>query len=149
MLLGRAHTVAAGHGADVHGRRFEVRTDERQPERYVGRLIAGLQDLMVPGERGIREHVGFLREIDRLQQSQNGLALPGIERTTRGRRGGDDLYGRKRDDHANQPTVTHEPSAPYSTVAFSSSSASTAATAWCAVKSGCSGVTDTKPSRTA
>jgi len=37
----------------------------------------------------------------------------------------------------------------YFTSAFSNDSASTAASAWWAVKSGCSGVTETYPSRTA
>ena len=39
--------------------------------------------------------------------------------------------------------------AAYFTSAFSNDSASTAASAWWAVKSGCSGVTETYPSRTA
>ena len=102
---------------------------------------------MVPAQRRVGGGVGGLREIDRLDERQDGLALVGTERLPLRRSGRVERAGarhrRRQHEHTDETTAAHRERLPYLTAAFSNDNASTAASAWWAVRSGCSGVTDT------
>src|SRR5207237_5039397 len=131
------------------------------PERNVGGVLAGLEDVAVPRHRISRRGVGGLRKIDRSDQRENGVAIAWIDRLapcrSARRRHRNEEKQRADDEQARTRTPAHAPSSVerehrrchLTLTSRSNANASTAASASCAVKSGWSGVTETQPSRTA